>query len=285
MKSLGLRKLAAWVFLGLIISGLSLQGEELKPGEIVSKHLNSIGSEKARKDVTSRVVQGATTYRLIVGGSGATDGKFVFATDGQKSNFLVKVNASGYFGEQFVCDGKKTSVAATYADKHRSEFGNFILVQDSVLRENLLGGVWSSGWALMDVEGRGTKLHSEGMKKVDGRDLIALRFLPKKNTDLDIVFYFDPQTYQHVMTIYRMTKGVGINQEGEDTSQMPDARYLMEERFSDFRSADGLTLPHHYDLRYTVEMARGLTKSVEWEVAAPEIMNNQSVDPRSFQVK
>jgi hypothetical protein len=59
----------------------------------------------------------------------------------------------------------------------------------------------------------------------------------------------------------------------------------LEERFSDFQTKDGLTLPTHYDLRYTAELSNGFTKNIEWEVRATDIMNNQSIDPRAFEVK
>ena len=78
-----------------------------KPEEVVAKHLDAIGSAEARKNMKSRVVQGGSTYRVLVGGTGAIDGKFVFASEGQKSNFLFKINAGGFHGEQFICDGAK----------------------------------------------------------------------------------------------------------------------------------------------------------------------------------
>jgi len=284
MQLLGSRFSALLCF-AMISFPLSLHAADFKPDEVVAKHLEALGSPQARADLKSRVVQGGTTYRVLVGGSGAIDGKFVFASEAQKSNFLFKINASGFRGEQFICDGNKVSVAGTYTDKTRSEFGEFVLVEDVVLRENLLGGAWSSGWPLLDVEGRKAKLHAEGMKKVDGKDLLALRYQPKKSTDLDIFLYFDPRTFQHVMTVYKMSPRTSI--EGGETAQSgkQSRRYQMEERFSEFQTTDGLTLPSRYDLRYTIETENGFTKTVEWEVKASNIMNNQSVDPRSFQVK
>ena len=119
--------------------------------------------------------------------SGAIDGKYVFASEGEKSNLLCKINATGFRGEQFIYDGNKVNIAGTYLDKSRSEFGDFLINQDIPIRENLLGGVWSSGWPLLNLERRGAKLHNEGLKKVDGRDLIVLRYQPKKRTDLSIL--------------------------------------------------------------------------------------------------
>jgi hypothetical protein len=276
----------AAIFVSVLIrASVPLCAADLEPENIVAKHLDAIGSATVRSSLKSRVVQGGATYRILVGGSGAVDGKFVFASEGPQSDFLFKVHAGGYLGEQFICDGHKTSVAGTYADKRRSEFGTFVLTQDLVLRENLLGGVWSSGWPLLDIEGRGAKVHYEGIKKVNGRELISLRYLPRNRTDLDIFLYFDPQTYQHVLSIYELSVSTGLA--GGETSQAgkQQTRYQIEERFSDFQSKDGLTLPTHYDLRFTIELSSGFTKLVEWEVRALDIMNNESIDPRSFQPK
>jgi hypothetical protein len=269
----------------LIASSTFLLAGDIQPGDVIAKHLDAIGSAQVRSQTKSRVVEGAATYRILVGGSGAIDGKFVLASEGQKSHLLFKVNATGYLGEQFIYDGKKTSIAGTYTDKTRSEFGRFVYAQDIVLRENLLGGVWSVGWPLLDLEGRGGKLHPEGTKKIDGKDLIVLRYQPKKRTDLNIFLYFDPQTYQHVMTTYKMEPPIGIS--GGEIAQAGKTapHYQIEERFSDFQTVDGLTLPNHYDLRFTLETERGFTKSVEWEVKAVNIVNNISIDPRSFQPK
>lgn len=270
----------------LVLTSSLLWAADVKPEEVIAKHLESIGSAQARKNLRSRAVVGGATYRVLVGGTGAADGKFQLASEGSKSDFLFKINANGFLGEQFICDGNKTSVAGTYPDKHRSEFGIFVLDEDVLLREDLLGGVWSSGWPLLDLDARKATIRSEGVKKVDGHDLIAIRYQPKKHTDLDVMLYFDPQTYRHVLSTYRATISSSIGLHGDKSSkQQQETRYSLEERFSDFQTLDGLTLPTHYDLRYTAELSNGFTKTVEWEVRATDILNNQAIDPRAFEVK
>jgi hypothetical protein len=150
-------------------ASVSLWAADMKPEEVVAKHLEAFGSTQARNAVKSRVVQGMATYRILAGGSGAIDGKSVVASEGRKTNYLFKINTNGYRGEQFICDGDKISIAATYSDKSRSEFGDFLLGQDIMLREPLFGGVWTTGWPLLDLEGHKAQLHYEGSKKVDGR--------------------------------------------------------------------------------------------------------------------
>jgi hypothetical protein len=110
-----------------IITSASLSATGQSIEAIVAKHLDSIGSAQVRNGIKSRVIQAPATYRMLVGGSGAIDGKCVIATEGRKSNFLFKINASGYRGEQFIFDGNKLSIAGTYNDKSRSDFGEFVL--------------------------------------------------------------------------------------------------------------------------------------------------------------
>jgi hypothetical protein len=262
-----------------------LWGADTTSEEIVAKHLEALGSVQSRNGLKSRVVQGFATYRILAGGSGSIDGKSVVASEGRKTNYLFKINTSGYRGEQFISDGDRSSVTGTYSDKTRSEFGDFVLSQNVLVHEPLLGGVWTTGWPLLDLGGSKAQLHYEGSKKVDGRQLLVLRYRPKKRTDLDILLFFDPQTYQHVMTTYHASQQSGLGEGEIATARKMPTRYEIEERFSDFKTADGLTVPSHYDLRFTEEMETGFTKSVEWEVKATDILNNLSIDARSFQVK
>jgi hypothetical protein len=263
----------------------NLLAADMSPEEIVAKHLDSIGPAQARAGVKSRVVQGGVIYRILVGGSGEVPGKFQFASEAPKSDLLMKINANGFLGEWFIYDGNKTSVAGTYPDKTRSELGNFALSQDILLRENLLGGIWSTGWPLLDIESHKAKLRAEGLKKVDGRELLALGYQPRKSTDLEITLYFDPQSYQHVLTVYKMEPPDSLGGAEVRQARKQPRRYRLEERFSDFKTADGLTLPNHYDLRFTLQGDAGNAKSIEWEVNTPSIVNNMSIDPRAFQVK
>src|SRR5207244_11610373 len=109
---------------------------ELSGSETIKQTLQSLASAEART-AKSRVVEGSAIYKLLVGGSGQIQGKAVLVSEKQKLHLLLKVNANEYRGEQFICDGERTNVAGTYADKTRSEFGEFVRTQDVMLREGL----------------------------------------------------------------------------------------------------------------------------------------------------
>src|SRR5215472_12386138 len=275
---------------------------DLKPEEIVAKHLDSIGTSSARAAKT-RVVEGPVTYRILVGGAGDLDGKSVLVSQDQKLHFMMKLNNNLYRGEQFIFDGDRDEISFSTANQTRSQFGEFVRVQDVVLREGLLGGVLSTAWPLYNLDSRKAKLSYEGMKKIDGKDLYQLRYKPKKSTDADILLYFDPTTFRHVETVYTIrvraqlgnidpqtANAVAVpeksrkNPDGTDlgdpvppltggvvgetnetaTAHQQETRYRLEERFSDFEAFNGLTLPTHYTIQFSQELGNGKTAISEW---------------------
>jgi hypothetical protein len=282
--------------------------------ELVAQHLDSIAPAAVRAGLKSRVVQGPVEYRILVGGAGVLDGKAQMASDGKKLVFMMKLPNNLYRGEQFIFNGDKDSVAYSGAQQTRSPMGSFVFVQDAVIREGLLGGALSTAWPLLDLNDRKAKLSFEGLKKVDGQDLYALKYRPHKNTDLDIYLYFDPQTYHHVETVYTystvasltgssssadagltpVTSGSpGKSGNGAGNGGSPETaqarlvpnRYRLTEKFSDFKTVDGVTLPTHEDIQFDQELQNGRTSLWDYDLKGLEIANNMGVDAKNFDVK
>jgi hypothetical protein len=61
--------------------------------------------------------------------------------------------------------------------------------------------------------------------------------------------------------------------------------WLEVERFSDFRTDNGITLPCHCELRYTQEPQNGATRNYYWDMTAEKVLNNVSLDPQNFEMK
>jgi hypothetical protein len=285
--------------------------------ELVAQHLDSIASSTVRAGLKTRVVQGPVHYTILVGGAGALDGKAQIASDGKKLIFMMKLPNNEYRGEQFVFDGEKDKVAFSTAGQSRSALGNFVFVQDAVIREGLLGGVLTTAWPLFNLEERKAKLSFDGLKKIDGQELYDLRYRPHKGTDLEIHLYFDPQTFHHVETTYSYSVTQGLtganpllgsgaaaqaNAKAADISPnvgppggtgSPETaaarqqltRYRLVEKFSDFKTVDGVTLPTHYDIQFSQELQNGKTTLADWDLKGLDISNNTPVDARNFEVK
>ncbi len=282
-----------------------MRAAEMKPEDVVARHLDAIGTAAARAAAKSRIVQGTAEFKVRVGASGYLQGTSALVSEGRKSVLMIKLANNDYRGEQFVTDGDKVSVAATTSNHRWSDFGEFVRSQDQIVREGLLGGELTTAWALLNLAENKAKLNYDGEKKVDGRPAYQLTYHSKKRDDLTVHLFFDAETYCHVLTTYSITLASGLggfapsisdqaglttpsNAPGADVTQsskQKETRYTIEERFSDFKTVEGLTLPAKYVIHFTAELQNGTTNVYEWDVAADEVSNNRSLDPRNFQVK
>lgn len=258
--------------------------------ELLAKHLAAIGSPEARAAAKSRGVDGTAKFEFLsVGGAGQGLGTMKLATDGNKLRLAVDLNTANYTGEDFVCDGSRISIAGFVYGK-KSMLGAFVDQRAELLKEGLLGGVLSTGWPLLNVAERKAKLKFNGLKKVDNRDLLELKYEPRKASDtIQIRFYFDPVTYRHVMTIYEalipVRAAVSINPNAasaKNAAQAQEGHQILKETFGNFKTLDGVTLPSSWTIQLTNDT--DATTSMKW---AFDIRNavHAPVDPAAFQAK
>lgn len=286
------------------LSALPSPAADMKPEDVVAKHVDALGTADARAAIKNRLIQGKSKFKLVVGGGGELQGTGAVVSEGHKAVLMFKY-VGDYRGEQFITDGSKASFAATTASHHRSTFAEFVRSQDWIVRDGLLGGELTTGWVLLNLDPNVGKVSYGGLKKFDGKQMHDIRFRSKKHDDMDVHIYIDPDTFQHVATVYSISlangpggEGVaplglgGTPQQGVQTSGDPtmsskqrDLRYTVEERFSDFKPVDGLTLPTHYNIHFTQELASGSTVIDEWDLAAEQISHNMTLDPKNFEVK
>jgi hypothetical protein len=253
--------------------------------DLVARHLDSLGDAKMREAVKTRVAQGTAKFKILVGGAGSLDGKSVLVSEGNELHFMMKFQNNEYRGEQFIFNGDKVEVSTATGRQSRSGLGNFVYVQDAVLREGLWGGVLSTAWPLLDLGKRKAKLTYGGLKKVDGQELYNLRYESKKGSDIEIQLYFDPATYRHVLTVYSLTIQAGLAGRETSSARLQQIRSRLEERFSDFKTVDGLTLPTQYTIHFTQEQQSGQTIVSEWSLEENDLSNNTPLDPKNFAVK
>jgi hypothetical protein len=260
------------------------QDAALNPGDLLSRHLDAIGPVATRSGMKSRVVQGAATYRVVVGGGGSEEGKLGLVSEAHKLRLVLRFPGN-YRGENMLYNGEVAQVAFSNTDQTRSPLASFLATQDVILRDGLLGGVLSTAWSLQDIADRGAKLVYEGLKKIDGHPLHHLRYEPRKRSDVQVSLYFEPETLRHVKTVYSVSIANNVGATILDSAHLKPERSQLEERFSDFITVDGLTLPTHWNLQFTRELADGNTTVSELDAKGLEIKNNIGLDPRNFAAK
>jgi hypothetical protein len=277
----------------LALLSVSAAKDELQISDLVRQHLNSIGSEQARAAVKTRVAEGTVQFRFLSGGAGTQDGKQVLVSEGRKLVSLLKLPNPSYHGERFVSDGTKTFVINMTPGVY-SNFGQFVRIHDEILTEGLWGGTLSTGWALANLEDRHAKLHYQGLKNVDGRELHRVSYTPSKRTDLEIELYFEPGTFRHVLTTYELTINPQLAGTERENSQQQSTHYRLEERFSDFKDTDQLSLPRRWIVQFTSEVPRSSYRPnlgaaqasvTEFNTAETSISHNVTLDPKNFEIK
>jgi|SRR5208282_2522867 len=257
-----MRYLAVWIALLALLS-VSPAKDEFQPGDFIRQHLNSIGTDQARAAVKNRLAQGTVSSQVVNGGPQVWDGQETFVSEGDRFASLLKFAPSVYRTEWFVRDGQRTSVAPVRPGRYTA-LSQFVMVHNEILTEGLWGGTLSTGWAVSRLEENHAHLQDRGLKKVDGRELRRVDYIPKKSSDLEIQLYFEPDTFRHVMTVYLIVQRPLIQ---------------LAERFADFRSIDNVMLPG----RWTIEYTHG--RMDRYEVTEEKISHNISLDPKNFDIK
>jgi hypothetical protein len=263
----------------------SATAADTKAEDIVTQHLNSIGTAEARASVKSLAVQGTLQFKVITGGASETPGNWQRLSEQRKSKFVMKFGDTKWWGEQFVFDGDKISFAAATLSHQWSALGAFVQGQDSMIKEGLLGGELGTAWALENIDPHQVKLENHGRKKIDGRELDEIGYLSKGNSGMTVKLYFDPETHHHVMTVYMLVRAATISHNSLKDAQQQENRYTLEERFSDFQTDKNITLPRQYDLRFTQELQNGVTTVYDWAMKADKVLQNPDIPPANFQVK
>jgi hypothetical protein len=262
--------------------------------------------------VKSRAAEGTISFHVPNSSTGRQEGKEVYVSEGNKLVSLLKLPNPTYHGERFVSDGTKTLITMLRPGVY-SSLGTFVLVHNEILTQGLWGGELSTAWALGHIDERDAKLQYRGLKKVDGRELHRVDYFPKKHSDLEIQLYFEPDTFRHVVTVYSLTISPQMGRSDIDTARQQESRYRLEEKFADFKSVDGLTLPGRWTIRFTAESATtgaagggdlpsggaggidpaintngigsGISPVIEYEATISNISHNVPLDPKNFEVK
>jgi hypothetical protein len=257
---------------------------KLKPEEVVARHLASIGAPEALSGVRSRIMSGKGQTISRMPTSGQSSGTATVQSEGRKFAFKWLFSALDYPSEQLLFDGNKVNVAQIRPGQ-KSHYSAFIYQHDSLLKEGLLGGTMTTAWALLDVAGRQPKLEYSGIKKFDGKDLHEIKYRMKKgDSGIQVYLYFEPETFRHVGSRYRMIQPAAMGATPDASSGQRDTIYTIEEMFGDFKTVDSVTIPHGYKSIYTVE-GQVNTVMQQWVIVIESVAHNQPLGPNAFIVQ
>jgi hypothetical protein len=257
------------------------QDKKVTLQELITNHLDSLGSAQARSSAKNRVVSGTVKLVSRVGIVSNIDGQAALASSGAKLRYSIRFNSPQYTGEQLAFDGTKV-LTGFLPSGRRSPLSLYLDQQSLPLREGLLGGTISTGWILLRLDQLKPRLDYKGVKKVDGRTLHEVSYRPEKgSTDLKVALFFDATSFRHVRTEYEFRVPARLGSGPNDSARLQEDFYKLAEDFEDFRAVDGLTIPYKYRLQLQVQTSTG-SNLFDWTVAIEQVMHNQALDDQIF---
>ena len=187
-----MKKIFALVLTSILVAVMPARPEtKLTPAELISKHLESIGPGEARARVQGTRIKGTSVVSVKLCGEGQVEGQALLASQGTASLINLKFETPEYPFEMLRFDGKKFT-ASPFKPGSRTCLAQFFQDNEVIFKEGLAGGILSESWPLLKVEERNPKLEYSGLKKIGGRELHALKYGPRKGSEMKIMLYFDP---------------------------------------------------------------------------------------------
>jgi len=267
---------------------------ELKPEEIIAKHVASIGTPEAIGAAKSRILVGQARLISRVGYIGQLEGPAQFASAGDNVLLAAVFNSNEYPYEKAAFNGKEVSVGRPNGGS--SELGDFLKSNKVVLKEGFFGGVLSTAWPLLSKENK-LKIESAGTAEMGGRSFYKLKVTGGGTGGLGIVLFFDAENFHHVATEYTYTIPVripsGNNPRPESdlygtttTTGMANSKptyVTLTERFSNFAKSGDLVMPLTYVIDFTFQDSN-TSRALNWEMRFKDVYLNQDLGVDVFKV-
>lgn len=285
----------AQITLTALVFGLGLsetvraKDPKLTPEDLVSRHVQSIGSVEAIQKVQNRALNATVVATSQFARAGTMPGKASILSKGPKTRIGINIDVLDYPSEQFTFDGTRTAAGSSLPGV-QGPLGDFVHLNGILMREGLVGGVLTTAWPLLDLPARKPLLSYGGLKKIDGKEYHLLKYKPNKGAmAANVQMFFDPETFRHVRTQYYVEAAGGTGQipsQGEGKGQTASlTRVQVIEEFGDFKEKDGLQLPHSYTIRYSGD-GSGRTLMARWALTVTQLdHNNPTIEDKHFAIR
>jgi len=253
---------AVGLLLAAVVFILPARAEDkLKPEDVVTRHLDAIGPAEARAKVNGTRIKGTASISVRLCGEGTVDGEVLMASTDAANLINMTFPEGAYSHEALRYDGKKFATSQLKPGS-RTCLAQFFLENEVLFKEGLVGGTLSESWPLLNLAEKNPKLEYSGLKKMGDKQVHALKYSPRKGSDVKIVLYFDAETFRHVRTDYSRTiyaseqrriAGGGPGLPPPQSQQASPTRIEAYEEFADFKAESGLTLPHSYKFHLSIQ--------------------------------
>ncbi len=249
----------------LIVSILSASAVAQKAptlDELSAKHLAAIGPASLRTAITNRVIEGQSVVESRKGEAAAAPSTAHLITQADKYRVSMPFPSAQYLSWDVAYNGAGSRVRSLTAEQ--SAIAPLFLDCSEVLKEGLLGGALSAAWPFLDLKSRQSHLGAVTPRTIDGRRMWRVDYGAGA---FNARLYFDADTFQHVRTVYEGCMDFVV----------------VEERFEDFSSSTGLTLPARWIVAYSIyRRSQNTPMTSTWTVTVQRMQHNSEIPPEVF---
>jgi len=292
------------------MSPLIGQEKELTAAELIAAHVRSLGKPAEVAQIKSRGISGKAAVQFIQGAKGqVNDGQFICVSEGNKLGLRMTFPDTNSPQEYFAYNGSEVSVGYI-SPGQRSPLADFIFRYNGLMKEGFLGGTLSTTWPLLRAKGREDS-YVYSKEKLENVDYHVLEYTSKNTQgNVKIKLYFEPKTFRHVRTEYRVRLSNDLSVMGSVNSggnpdpinrdailssgrpgstrpkatiqeNQADSIYILTEKFGNFANIGGLVLPQDYSIDYSIE-GTGASFLAKWVLLAEHWMPNRENIDQSF---
>ena len=279
---MGMRSTAVILCLALLANFMEAQpvDDKVQVEDLIARHVEAIGTAEARRSNRSRIIAGTSLMNLRTGGRGNVTGPALIGSQDEKVLLKAEFTTASYPFERIGFDGQKLH-ARQYAPGARSPLAEFFLSQNAIFSEGLIGGTLSSAWPLLNLSARQPKLQYGGIEKIKGRQAHKVKYTPREGAELKITLFFDAATFYHVRTDYERVIPAPMGTTPGESASQREIRYKLVEEFSDFRPEGGLTLPHKYNLEFSVSQLNNPV-ALDWTINLEKFTFDYPIPTKEF---
>ena len=291
-------------------SSLIGQEKELVATDLIARHLKSIGKPADLAQIKSRGITGKAAVQFIQGAKGQiNNGQFICVSEGDKIGLRMTFPDTNYPQEYFAFNGTEVSVGYI-SPGQRSPLADFIFRYNGLMKEGFMGGILSTAWPFLKAKDQQPE-YQYSKEKVEDKEFHVIEYSSKKALgDVKVKLYFEPKTYHHVKSEYRVRlandlSAMGSVNDGGNPDPMnrdailatgrpgvtrpkatiqsnqADSIYVLTEKFGNYANIGGLILPQDYIIEYSME-GTGAAFLAKWALLAEHWMPNRGNIDQSF---
>jgi hypothetical protein len=216
---------------------------------------------------------------------------------------------TNYPQEYFAYNGADVTVGYI-SPGQRSPLADFIFRYNGLMKEGFMGGILSTAWPFLKTKDTQPD-YRLSTEKVEDAELYVIEYSAKKALgDVKAKLYFEPKTFHHLRSEYRVRLANDMSAMGSVNSggnpdpinrdailatgrpgatrpratlqgNQADSIYVMTEKYGNFAKIGDLVLPQDYSIEYSME-GTGAAFLAKWVLLAEHWMPNRGNIDQSF---